>query len=68
VSGATTDTAHAVGAARDEPATDIGDLLEQARTALGSLSSSGPAVDGHAEIYTRVHRLLTEALRVTADV
>lgn len=69
VSAATTDTSvAAVGAALHAPATHIGDLLEQARAALGSLSSSGAAADGHAEIYAQVHRLLTEALRVTADV
>ena len=67
MSGAT-DTAHAVGAARDARATHVDDLLEQARAALGSLSSSRPAADGHAEIYAQVHRLLTEALQVTADV
>jgi hypothetical protein len=67
VSGATADT-DAAGAARDARTTQIDDLLEQARAALGSLGSSGPAADGHAEIYARVHGLLTEALRVNADV
>ena len=66
MSAVTTGTGHAVGEAQDARAAQIGDLLEQARAALGSLSSSSPEVEGHAEIYAEVHRLLTEALRATA--
>ena len=54
-----------MGEAQDARAAQIGELLEQARAALGSLSSSSPE-EGHAEIYADVHRLLTEALRATA--
>ena len=65
MSAVTTGTGHAVGEAQDARAAHIGELLEQARAALGSLSSSSPE-EGHAEIYAEVHRLLTEALRATA--
>lgn len=69
VSAVTTGTRQLVGEAQGaQEAAQIGHLLEQARTALGSLNTSS-LDEGHADIYAEVHRLLTQALRATvADV
>ncbi len=58
-------TGHVVAEVQGAEGAHIGDLLEQARAALGSLSSSS-LDEGHADIYAEVHRLLTQALRATA--
>jgi hypothetical protein len=48
------------------PASQVAELLDQARAALGSLGASGPAAGSDAEIYAQVHRLLTQALQARA--
>ena len=65
VSAMSAGAARAVGEAQDGEVAQVGDLLDQARAALGSLGTCSPE-EGHAEIYAEVHRLLTEALRATA--